>query len=112
LYKAFWDSHPSWQNSSEAVESVVSDTTVVEACVGDQCVGYGVVFVPSANLMQLAVSPLHRRKGIGSAILATLEGSESLKINNIDEQLTAALAFYQANGYKQVLSQYEMIKML
>jgi GNAT superfamily N-acetyltransferase len=62
--------------------------------------------------MQLAVAPLHRRKGIGTAILATLEGPAPLKINNIDDNLTAALAFYEANGYKQVLSQFEMMKTL
>jgi GNAT superfamily N-acetyltransferase len=62
--------------------------------------------------MQLAVSPRHRRKGIGSAILAALEPPERLKINNIDEQLTNALEFYKANGYKQVLGQYEMMKTL
>lgn len=112
LYKTFWDSHPSWQNSSDAVDRVAGDRTIVEACVDDKCVGYGVVFVPSANLMQLAVSPEHRRKSIGSAILAALENSQSLKINNIDDNLTAALAFYEANGYKQVLSQFEMMKAL
>ncbi len=70
------------------------------------------MFVPSGNLMQLAVSPRHRRQGIGSTILATLHAAEPLKINNIDEDLKDSLAFYEANGYKQVLSQYEMIKML
>ena len=112
LYKTFWDSHPSWQNSSDAIDRVAGDRTIVEAYVDDKCVGYGVVFVPSANLMQLAVSSQHRRKGIGTAILAALENSRSLKINNIDDNLTAALAFYEANGYKQVLSQFEMMKAL
>jgi ribosomal protein S18 acetylase RimI-like enzyme len=112
LYRSFWDCYPSWQNSSEAVDRVRRDRLIVEAHIEDERVGYGVVFVPSANLMQLAVSPLHRRKGVGSAILATLEGSAPLKINNIDENLPAALAFYEANGYKQVLSQYEMMKTL
>lgn len=112
LYKTFWDSHPSWQNSSEAVDRVASDSTIVEAFVDDKCVGYGVVFVPSANLMQLAVSSQHRRKGIGTAILAALENAKSLKINNVDDNLTTTLAFYKANGYKQVLSQFEMIKAL
>ena len=112
LYQSFWDGYPSWQNSIEAIERVADDRSIVGAYVNDECVGYGVVFTPSANLMQLAVSPLHRRKGIGSAILAALEGSETLNINNIDEDLTAALAFYEANGYKQVLNQFEMMKTL
>ncbi len=112
LVRTFWDGWPSWQNSSEAVERVASERAIVGAYVGSECVGYGVVFVPFVNLMQLAVSPQHRRKGIGSAILAALEGGHDLKINNIDENFTAALAFYEANGYKQVLNQFEMMKTL
>lgn len=110
LFQTFWDGYPSWQNSTAAVERVAADRVIAGAYVNDECVGYGVVFVPSANLMQLAVSPTHRRRGIGSAILASLETSEPLKINNIDEEMQGALAFYEANDYKHVLSQYEMIK--
>lgn len=112
LFQTFWDGYPSWQNSIEAVERVVSERTIIGAYVNNECVGYGVVFVPSANLMQLAVAPQHRRRGIGSTILAALERSEPLKINNIDEELKPTLAFYEANGYKQVLEQFEMIKTL
>lgn len=112
LFQTFWDGYPSWQNSIEAVERVTADRTIIGAYVNNECVGYGVVFLPSANLMQLAVAPQHRRKGIGSTILAALERSEPLKINNIDEELKPALAFYEANGYKQVLEQFEMIKTL
>jgi ribosomal protein S18 acetylase RimI-like enzyme len=110
LFRSFWDGYPSWQNSTDAVDRIASERDLVGAYVNDECVGYGVVFVPGANLMQLAVSPSHRRRGIGSAILASLETSEPLKINNIDEDLKGSLAFYEANGYKQVLAQYEMIK--
>ncbi len=112
LYRSFWDGYPSWQNSIDAVERIATDRMIAAAYVNDECVGYGIVFTPSANLMQLAVSPRHRRKGIGSAILAALEPPERLKINNIDEQLTNALEFYKANGYRQVLGQYEMMKTL
>ena len=112
LYRSFWDGYPSWQNSIDAVERIAADRMIAAAYLNDECVGYGIVFTPSANLMQLAVSPRHRRKGIGSAILAALEPPERLKINNIDEQLTNALEFYKANGYKQVLGQYEMMKTL
>ena len=112
LYRSFWDGYPSWQNSIDAVERIATDTMIAAAYLNDECVGYGIVFTPSANLMQLAVSPRHRRKGIGSAILAAFEPPERLKINNIDEQLTNALEFYKANGYKQVLGQYEMMKTL
>ena len=112
LLQTFWDGYPSWQNSIDAVERVTSERIVLGAYADEVCVGYGVVFVPAMNLMQLAVSPQHRRRGIGSALLASLETSESLQINNIDEKLKGSLAFYEANGYKQVLGQFEMIKTL
>jgi ribosomal protein S18 acetylase RimI-like enzyme len=112
LYRTFWDGQPSWQNSIEAVERIAGDRTIVAAYANGECAGYGVVFTPPMNLMQLAVARQHRRHGIGSAILASLETSGPLKINNIDEALTGTLAFYEANGYKQVLAQHEMMKTL
>jgi ribosomal protein S18 acetylase RimI-like enzyme len=114
LFRSFWDGYPSWQNSIDAVERIANERTIIDAYVDDVCVGYGVIFTPAASLMQLAVAREHRRKGIGSAILSALEteAAQPLKINNIDDNLKAALAFYEANGYKQMLSQYEMIKTL
>lgn len=110
LFESFWDGYPSWQNSIDAVERIPHERFIVGAYVDDRCVGYGVVFRPSGNLMQLAVAPTHRRKGIGSGILAALSSGENLKVNNIDEKLKGTLAFYKANGYKAVLEQYEMRK--
>ena len=106
----------SWQNSIDAVERVANDRVVVCAYVDEKCVGYGVAFKPWASLMQLAVAPAHRRKGIGSRILSALQRevslTKSLKVNNIDEELKGTLAFYEANGFKMVLEQYEMVKTL
>jgi GNAT superfamily N-acetyltransferase len=82
------------------------------AYVDGNCVGYGVVFRPSGNLMQLAVAREYRRKGIGSRILAALSPNEALKVNNIDENLKGTLAFFEANNFKIVLKQYEMMKHL
>ena len=98
LFKSFWDGDPSWQNSIDAVERVANDRVVVCAYVDETCVGYGVAFKPWVSLMQLAVAPAHRRKGIGSRILSALQRevseTESLKVSNIDEG---------AEGYARVL---------
>ena len=112
LFQTFWDGYPAWQNSIAAVERAAGDRKIIGAFIDDECAGYGIVFTPTMNLMQLAVSPKHRRHGIGSAILASLESNEPLKINNIDKDQNATLAFYEANGYKQVLEQYEIMKTL
>ena len=114
LFKSFWDGYPSWQNSIEAVERIGNERVVVCAYVDDRCVGYGVAFKPWASLIQVAVDPAHRRKGIGSRILSALQrdvsSTESLKMNNIDQDLKGMMAFFEANGFKVVLEQYEMVK--
>ena len=110
LFESFWDGYPSWQNSSAAVERVANARTILGAYVDEKCVGYGVVFRPFGNLMQLAVAREHRRKGIGSRILSALSNGEALKVNNIDETLTGTLAFFEANKFKIAMKQYEMVK--
>ena len=112
LFRSFWDSDPSWQNSIDAVERVATERVVLCAYIDEKCVGYGVAFKPWASLMQLAVAREHRRKGIGTRILAALQGevTESLKVSNIDEGMRGTLAFYEASGFKMVLEQFEMVK--
>ena len=108
LFESFWDGYPSWQNSLAAVERVPNDRMILGAYVEGSCVGYGIVFSPAANLMQLAVAPSHRRKRIGSRILRALSLGETLKVNNIDEELKGTLAFFVSNGFKVVMEQFEM----
>jgi len=108
LFQSFWDGYPSWQNSIAAVERIPNERMIVGAHVDGECVGYGVLYTPAANLMQLAVSPAYRRKGIGSRILRALPAGEILKVNNVDNELKGTLAFFEANGFKVVLEQFEM----
>lgn len=108
LFRSFWDGYPSWQNSIAAVERIPNDRMILGAYMDGNCLGYGVVFQPAANLMQLAVAPPHRRKGIGSRILKALSTPETLKVNNIDEELKETRAFFESNGFKVVMEQFEM----
>jgi len=110
LFGSFWDGYPSWQNSSAAVERVANERTLIGAYVDEKCVGYGIAFQPSKSLMQLVVAREYRRRGIASRILAALSTNEPLKVNNIDEKLTGTVSFFEANGFKIVLEQYEMVK--
>lgn len=112
MFQSFWDGYPSWQNSIAAVERVPNDRIILAADVAGSCVGYGIVFRPTANLMQLAVAPSHRRKGIGSRLLRALSADETLKVNNIDEELKGTLTFFEANGFNVVMEQFEMSRSL
>ena len=112
LFKSFWDGYPSWQNSIDAVDRIPNERVVVCAYVDEMLVGYGVAFKPWANLMQLAVAREHRRKGIGSRILAALQAEmpESLKVTNVDEELIETMTFFDGKGFEMVFEQLEMVK--
>lgn len=112
LFESFWDGYPSWQNSTAAVKRVTQERTMLGAFAAEKCVGYGVVFRPAGTLMQLAVAPEYRRRGIGRALLAALTTAESLKVNNVDERLQGTLKFFEANGFKVTMTQFEMLKTL
>jgi len=112
VFCGYWDGEPSWQNSAEAVERASDRCEIVGAFAGETCVGYGIVFRPSNILMQLAVAPEFRRRGIGRRILAVLSGGEILKTNNVDEELQGTLAFYKACGFEIGLRQFEMVRVL
>ncbi|HSE31202.1 MAG TPA: GNAT family N-acetyltransferase [Pyrinomonadaceae bacterium] len=113
LYQTFWTGYPSWQNSIEAAQRVAGTTATVEYHVDHQCVGYGVISKTSGNLFQLAVDKNYRRKGVASMLLNALQNSvtslEFIKVNNVDENLEEAMAFFTAVGFKLTLQQYEMV---
>lgn len=112
LYQTFWNGYPSWQNSIHAVQRVIDTTMLLEAHVDGRCVGYGAVSKTTGNLFQLAVDQRYRRRGVGSQLLASLQGGVStddpLKVNNVDESLVEATGFYKAKGFRLALQQYEM----
>jgi ribosomal protein S18 acetylase RimI-like enzyme len=116
LFQSFWDASPSWQNSIESIKRSVTQKISLGAYVGENLVGYCVVSTSSGNIAQLAVDRNHRRQGIGSLLLATLqtkvEAGKPLQMQNLDCSLKGALAFYEARGFKRVLDQYEMMKTL
>ncbi|HKE59843.1 MAG TPA: GNAT family N-acetyltransferase [Pyrinomonadaceae bacterium] len=116
LYQTFWDGYPSWQNSIAAINRLTGGRFIAGAFTANECVGYGVMVPATGSVLQLATARSHRRKGIGSMILRTLQeqvpSAEPLKVNNIDFDLSSALAFYHASGFKLALSQSEMLKQL
>jgi len=113
LYQTFWSGYPSWQHSIEAAQRIADNTAIVECHDGQRCVGYGIAAKSSGLLMQLAVEKSYRRRGVGSLLLKALQDcvttSESIKVNNVDENSKETTAFFEAVGFKLVLEQYEMV---
>jgi len=116
LYESFWDGEPSWQNSIPAIKRSRGGNIFVTANLRGECAGYGVMSMITGNVMQLAVAPKHRRKGIGSLILTAfqnrLPSGEFLKVTNLDRTMAGALRFYEAKGFSLVLEQLEMMRYL
>ena len=112
LYKTFWSGYPSWQNSIDAIQRVADTVVVLEACINDRCVGYGVVSKDTGNLFQLAVHSDYRRRGVGSTLLTALQSRvdtvEPIGVNNVDEELKETISFFEARGFNVVLEQYEL----
>jgi ribosomal protein S18 acetylase RimI-like enzyme len=109
---SFWDGNPSWQNAIDSVTRAKNYCRALGAYDAESCIGYGIVYEPAGNLMQLAVHPNHRRKGVGSSLLRDLQSelAAPLKVINIDYELTDTIRFYESQGFKVVLDQFEMIR--
>lgn len=111
--RTFWNCAPSWQNSASAIARSKSAKLLLGAYLEGECVGYGVVSPSSGDIPQLAVSPQHRGRGIGSALLramcALIPPDKTVTMNNVDSTASEMLAFCAARGFKPVITQFEML---
>ena len=114
LFRSFWDWSPSWQNSVAAIERSISRKVILGACIGGACVGYGIVYVSSGSIAQLAVAKDQRRKGIGTLLLHHLrravDSGKPLRVINVDTSSEATMTFYAVSGFSTLVRQDEMIK--
>jgi len=111
----FWDYTPSWQNSFEAIFRKPDDFLITAAFINDQMTGYGILEPSSGDITQLAVHPLHRWKGIGTAILEALLNNNrhsGVKAINTEISSEASTRFFETSGLLLKGKQFEMIKEL
>jgi len=109
------DWQPSWENSFTGMGRIRDELTRLGAFNDGQCVGV-LVFYPLLQwIMCLVVKQGYRRRGVASALLKSLmedlrlpEGTDRVKINNIDHSDTAMRAFFEKTGADWVIDQYEM----
>lgn len=106
----FRDVEPTWQNSDAAIRRARDPRVILGAFDGDLLTGYAVVFPQTHDLAQLAVRRTHRRRGIGSALLAraAAEAEGNIRILNVDARDAGIDAFLRARGAEQFVRQREM----
>jgi len=110
----FRDVEPSWQNSDAAIRRARDPRLLLGAFDGDLLAGYAVVFPRTHDLAQLAVRRTHRRRGIGSALLAraVFEAEGNVRILNVDASDDGIDAFLRARGAERFARQWEMERTL
>ncbi|MBD5367118.1 MAG: GNAT family N-acetyltransferase [Bacteroides sp.] len=112
----FMDFTPSWQNTLASVGRNQGAFLCMAAYSPDgREVGFGVSETAYGDITLLAVDPAHRRRGIGSRLLAELTSANHIdraKALNIDSTCTPMRLFLEASGFDLACHQYEMTKKL
>ena len=111
----FADFHPSWQNSMDGIRRN-PDTFYAVACYHENIpVGYGISELQTGDISWLSVDKMHRRKGIGKALLkALLEkiSTDQVKVVNTVSDADPLNNFLEVCGFPLGGKQYEMIRSL
>ncbi len=111
----YWDFHPSWQNSMDAINRNPDEFIIKGAFINDVIAGYFVFEPNPGDLTQLAVDKNHRRKGIATAMLKhilELNLNHSIKVINTDTNCNSITEFMGANSTFPSGKQFEMILIL
>jgi ribosomal protein S18 acetylase RimI-like enzyme len=112
--RTFWDGEPSWQNSTEAVDRSRAKKRFIGAFIEKHCVGYIVFSSNVGRVSQIAVDKEHRNRGVGSRLMQALVADTSRdyvpQVINIDRSIGSAIGFFERIGFKEKLSQYEMLR--
>lgn len=109
----FWDFRPSWQNTFESIGRGNENFITLGAFTGENLLGYALFDPASGDVSQLAVHRSHRRKGIGTAIIAELASQNlhtHLKLINTDISCAAMTDFLASCNIPVSGKQFEMIK--
>jgi GNAT superfamily N-acetyltransferase len=114
LWSSFWSLRPAWTNSDATVRRSRS-RAVFEARWSDELVAYAIVDLNTNELLQLAVAPEHRRKGIATELLRACQehaDRPTLRVLNVpdDADHGATTAFFRQLGAKLFAVQLELLR--
>lgn len=87
VWTSFWSLLPAWTGSTHTIKRTRS-RVVFEARWNEEVCGYAVLEPNSAELMQLAVAPEHRRKGIATELVRACQQhirGPALRVLNVDD---------------------------
>jgi len=110
LLQSFWSIQPSWQNDIEAIMSIQNQLKTLGIYSEGALTGYLTYNPVSNKILQLAVDPAQRLKGMASALLheAFKDTDKPLLMTNIDNSSTETIAFLKNLGMENMITQHEM----
>ncbi len=111
----FRDFEPSWQNSFDAIGRNPGNFIMLGAFSQDVFSGYAILEPGSGDITQVAVEPGHRRKGLGSRLVAEVlkyNKAKVVKVINTEVSCEAITHFLAYLGISLKGKQYEMVKRL
>ena len=114
-HSGFMDFIPSWQNDLDSVQRTVDDFTCFGAYYKNKLVGYCICDPGTGDLTQIAVDPLWRRKGIGTALVRSAvkeNRHRNLKMINTESGHDGINRFMESLGLPCRGKQFEMIRSL
>jgi GNAT superfamily N-acetyltransferase len=107
---------------SRRIESLPKDDRLLLAVMGEKLLGfahlritYSLAHDPSAEVVSIIVAKAHRRKGVGTRLVAAAEtwarqDDRANLILHTDVTRTAAHAFYSALGYQKSATSIEFVR--
>jgi len=112
IFENFWDFYPSWQNSIDSIKRKFKCFNFLGIYHQYNLIGYGIIEKHTGDIPQFAISPQHRRKGLGKILYYSLlecTASNQIKFINPDADNKPFKIFAKNLGLPPGLGQYEML---
>lgn len=107
----WWRVQPCWSAAPASIEALQDQVWILTAQLANQLVGYCCLAAYNGRLLQLAVAPAHRKKGIASALLAEASrrwNKTEWMVLNVDAADQQVNSFFANMHWQLLLQQYEM----
>lgn len=107
---------PSWENSFNSIARIPDEVVVLAAELEGTVAGVLAYYPGLRWIMTVLVRPELRRRGVASRLVAelvrTTTDQQSWKLNNVLDSDSATLAFLKSRGFRFVLGQFEMARVV
>ena len=108
--RTFWTYRPTWQHDFQTALNTWDRQQTLALYQADQMVAYAIFTPFSGRVLQWAVAPAHRNRGLGKALLSLVQASAEadLRFVNVEQLPQGPGDFLYARGLKCTMRQFEL----